>query len=102
MQKSQEETKNELKERMENMQRRQETKERMEKGVENVQKCQDLNNSLEEKINCVENRIAEKMVEEIAIVEEKIEKVEGRIEEVAENFNLVSQRVEDLEKKLLA
>ncbi|GFX81921.1 retrovirus-related Pol polyprotein from transposon 412 [Trichonephila clavipes] len=48
----------------------------------------------------------QKVEEEIALVEEKIERikeqVEERIEGVAENFSLMSQRVEDLEKKLLA
>ncbi|GFW83516.1 hypothetical protein TNCV_4590171 [Trichonephila clavipes] len=65
---------------------------------------------LEEKINSVENRIAGKMKEEIALVEEKMgkeiekvkEQVEERIEGVAENFSLISQRMENLEKKLLA
>ncbi|GFW38907.1 uncharacterized protein TNCV_4078651 [Trichonephila clavipes] len=47
------------------------------------------------------------MKEKIAVVEEKIEKkVEEKIEtmreELAENFTLISQRMEDLEKKLLA
>ncbi|GFX98617.1 hypothetical protein TNCV_1501951 [Trichonephila clavipes] len=89
----------------------------MEKGLENVQKCQeDLKislekkiDSVEEKINTLEDRIVGKMEEEIALVEDKMEKkVEGRIERFREeewlrgNFNLVSQRVEDLEKKLLA
>ncbi|GFY22113.1 uncharacterized protein TNCV_3297571 [Trichonephila clavipes] len=98
MQKSQEETKKEL-------------KDKIEKGLENVQKCQDLKNSLEkkidsveEKINTVEDRIAGKWEQEIAVVEEKMkkkveEKIERFGEEVAGNFNLVSQRVE---KKLLA
>ncbi|GFX31316.1 hypothetical protein TNCV_2061341 [Trichonephila clavipes] len=93
-----------------------------------MQKCQeDLKNALEkkidnveEKINSVEEKIALKVEETIAAVEEKIEKkvgeeieikeqveekikeqVEERIEGVAESFSLISQRVEDLEKKLL-
>ncbi|GFX40397.1 uncharacterized protein TNCV_4320301 [Trichonephila clavipes] len=112
MQRSQEETKNELKEGM------QKGLEDMQKGQERMQKCQeDLKNALEkkidnveEKINSVEEKIALKVEEKIVVVEEKIEKkveqVEERIreqveriEEVAGNF---SQRVEDLEKKLLA
>ncbi|GFU89542.1 uncharacterized protein TNCV_4803041 [Trichonephila clavipes] len=99
MKKSQEETKNEL-------------KEGMQKGLEEMQKSQEetkneLKDKMEkEKINTVEDRIAGKM-EEIAVVEEKREKkieekIERFTEEVAGNFNLVSQRVEDLEKKLLA
>ncbi|GFU28987.1 uncharacterized protein TNCV_471041 [Trichonephila clavipes] len=112
MQKSQEETKNELKDRMEKGQ--EETKQEMQKGLENVQKCQEeLKDTLEkkidnveEKINSVEEKIALKVGEKIAAVEEKIEKkveqVEERIEGVVENFSLLSQRMEDLEKKLLA
>ncbi|GFU77777.1 uncharacterized protein TNCV_1137851 [Trichonephila clavipes] len=102
MQKSQKETKNELKERMENRQRSQEeTKERMEKGQE------DLRNTLEKKIDSVKEKIALKVEEKIVVVEEKMEKkVEEKIEtireELAGNFSLMSQRVEDLEKKLLA
>ncbi|GFY22570.1 uncharacterized protein TNCV_2178311 [Trichonephila clavipes] len=98
MQKIQEETKAELKERMENMQRSQEeTKERMEKGQE------DLRNTLEKKIDSAEEKIALKVDEKIVVVEEKMEKkVEEKIEtireEVAGNFSLISQRVEDLEK----
>ncbi|GFU53204.1 uncharacterized protein TNCV_2952491 [Trichonephila clavipes] len=50
------------------------------------------------------------MKEGIAVVEEKVgkeiekikEQVEERIEGVAENFSLISQRMENLEKKLLA
>ncbi|GFS47179.1 uncharacterized protein TNCV_2053471 [Trichonephila clavipes] len=88
-----------------------ETKQETQKGLENVQKCQDkLKNSLEEKINSVEDRIAGKLKEEITVVEEKMgkeiekikEQVEERIKGVAENFSLISQRMEDLEKKLLA
>ncbi|GFV73831.1 uncharacterized protein TNCV_3540071 [Trichonephila clavipes] len=88
----------------------------MQKGQERMQKCQeDLKNALEkkidnveEKINSVDEKIALKVEEKIAVVEEKNveqveerirEQVDERIEEVAGNF---SQRVEDLEKKLLA
>ncbi|GFU12529.1 uncharacterized protein TNCV_4244621 [Trichonephila clavipes] len=80
----------------------------MQKGLENVQTCQEeLKDSLEEKINSVEGRIAGKMKEKIAVVEEKMEKKEEEIietirEELTGNFTLVSQRMEDLEKKLLA
>ncbi|GFX37837.1 transposable element Tcb2 transposase [Trichonephila clavipes] len=74
MQISQEETKNEL-------------KDRMEKGLENVQKCQeDLKNSLEkkidhveEKIKNVEEKIALKVEEKIAVVEKTVV-VEEKIE----------------------
>ncbi|GFW23151.1 uncharacterized protein TNCV_3802511 [Trichonephila clavipes] len=111
MQKSQEETN----ERMEKMQKglddtKNELKERMEKGQEETKKGQeDLKNSLEKKINTVEGKINSveekitlKVEEKIAVVEERIkEQVEERIEGVAENFSLISQRVEDLEKKIL-
>ncbi|GFW97621.1 retrovirus-related Pol polyprotein from transposon 412 [Trichonephila clavipes] len=84
----------ETKERMENMQRSQEE---TRKGQQEMQK---------EKINSVEKKIALKVEEKITVVEEKIEKkveqVEERIEGVVENFSLISQQMEDLEKKLLA
>ncbi|GFW77834.1 uncharacterized protein TNCV_3404091 [Trichonephila clavipes] len=108
----QEETKQEMQKSLDHMQRSQEEiKQEMQKGLENVQKCQEeLKNSLEEKINSVEDRIAGKLKEEITVVEEKMgkeiekikEQVEERIEGVAENFSLISQRMEDLEQKLLA
>ncbi|GFS70027.1 uncharacterized protein TNCV_748041 [Trichonephila clavipes] len=112
MQKSQEETKNELKDRMKKGQ--EETKQERQKGLENVQKYQEeLKDTLEkkidnveEKINSVEEKIALKVEEKLAVVEEKIEKeveqLEERIEGVVEKFSLLSQRMEDLEKKLLA
>ncbi|GFY15463.1 hypothetical protein TNCV_1572741 [Trichonephila clavipes] len=84
---SQEETK----ERIENMQRSQEEtknelKDRMKKGQE------ELRNTLENKIDSVEEKIALKVQEKIAVIEEKkVEHVEEKIEEVAGNFNLVSQ-----------
>ncbi|GFY08217.1 uncharacterized protein TNCV_1356281 [Trichonephila clavipes] len=126
---SQEQAKNELKERMEKGQKKMqkglddtknELKERMEKGQgetkQEMQKYQeDLKNALEkkidnveEKINSVGEKIALKVEEKIAAVEEKKvgeeierikEQVEERIEEVTGNF---TQRFEDLEKKLLA
>ncbi|GFT17116.1 uncharacterized protein TNCV_4738411 [Trichonephila clavipes] len=73
----------------------------MEKGQE------DLRNNLEKKIDSVEEKIALKVEEKIVVVEEKMEKkVEEKIEtmreEVAGNFSLMSQRMEYLEKKLLA
>ncbi|GFY24488.1 uncharacterized protein TNCV_1015361 [Trichonephila clavipes] len=73
----------------------------MEKGQE------DLRNTLEKKIDSVEEKIALKVEEKIVVVEEKMEmKVEEKIETIREevdgNFSLMSQRVEDLEKKLLA
>ncbi|GFU58548.1 uncharacterized protein TNCV_4894801 [Trichonephila clavipes] len=72
------------KERMENMQEeiKNELKERMEKGHQEMQKL-------------VEEKIEKKVWEEIGKIKEQVEE---RIEEVAENF---TQRVEDLEKKLL-
>ncbi|GFW53712.1 hypothetical protein TNCV_1078131 [Trichonephila clavipes] len=100
MQKIQEETKNELKDRMEKGQ--EETKKEM-------QNCQeDLKNTLEKKIDNVEEKINKKKVgEEIERIKEQVEEkikehVEERIEGVAENFSLISQRMGDLEKKLLA
>ncbi|GFX59385.1 uncharacterized protein TNCV_150931 [Trichonephila clavipes] len=93
----------------------------MQKSLENVQKGQeDLRNTLQKKMDTVEEKIALKVEkiaiieEKFAVVEEKIEKkveqfeerireqVEERIEGVAENFSLISQRMEDLEKKLLS
>ncbi|GFU98813.1 uncharacterized protein TNCV_2308371 [Trichonephila clavipes] len=106
----------ETKERMENMQEeiKNELKERIEKGQQEMQIGQEeLRSTLEKKIDSVEEKIALKVEEKIAVVEEKIEKkvgeeigrikaqVEERIEGVAENFSLISQRVEDLEMKLL-
>ncbi|GFX57707.1 retrovirus-related Pol polyprotein from transposon 412 [Trichonephila clavipes] len=71
MQKGLDDSKNELKERMQKGQ--EETKQEMQKGLEIVQKCQEeLKDSLEEKISSVEDRIAEKMKEAIAVVEEKM------------------------------
>ncbi|GFS58134.1 hypothetical protein TNCV_1411181 [Trichonephila clavipes] len=64
MQKIQEETRNEL-------------KDRREKGLENVRQYQeDLKKKtvFREKINTVENRIAGKKEEKVAVVEEKMEK----------------------------
>ncbi|GFW87794.1 retrovirus-related Pol polyprotein from transposon 412 [Trichonephila clavipes] len=82
-----------------------------ERGAEfqRVVQCVTKISSVEEKIalkvgkrfEAVENKVED----EIAIVEEEIEKIKGQVEEriegVAENFSLMSQRVEDLEKKLL-
>ncbi|GFV15907.1 uncharacterized protein TNCV_988901 [Trichonephila clavipes] len=106
MQKSQEETKNELKDRMEkglvDMQKSQEEtknelKDRMEKGLKNVQKCQeDLRNTLEKKIDSVEEKIVLKVEEKIAIVEEKVSVVEENIEKKVEQ---VEERIR--EQKLL-
>ncbi|GFW14936.1 uncharacterized protein TNCV_4658971 [Trichonephila clavipes] len=89
MQKSQEETK----ERMENMQEeiKNGLKQRIEKGQQEMQK-------VEEKIAVVEEKIEKKVGEEIG---RNKEQVEERIEGVAESLSLISQRVEDLEKKLL-
>ncbi|GFX69304.1 uncharacterized protein TNCV_3564801 [Trichonephila clavipes] len=119
MQKSQEETKV----RMENMQEiKNELKERMEKGQQELQKGQEvLRNTLEKKIDSVEEKVAlkveeKKVREEIGKIKGQVEEIgrilgqveeigrikeqdEERIEEVAGNF---TQRVEDLEKKLLA
>ncbi|GFW40155.1 uncharacterized protein TNCV_5118381 [Trichonephila clavipes] len=107
MQRSQEETKKGL----ENVQKRQEETKKDQEELKNSLKSKIDN--VEEKINSVEERIAVKMEEMITVVEEKIEKkvggeiekskeeVEERIERVAENFSLISQRMEDLEKKLL-
>ncbi|GFV16551.1 uncharacterized protein TNCV_4417401 [Trichonephila clavipes] len=112
MQRSKEETKNELKKGM------QKGLEDMQKVQERMQKCQeDLKNALEkkidnveEKIHSVEEKIALKVEEKIEVVEKKMEKkveqveerireqVDEKIEEVARKF---SQQVEDLQKKLL-
>ncbi|GFX98411.1 uncharacterized protein TNCV_4001801 [Trichonephila clavipes] len=99
MKKGQEETKNELKDRIEKGQ--EETKQEMQKRLEDMQKGQErMQKSLkvEEKVAVVEEKI-EKKVEQ---VEERIrEQVEEKYEEVPGNFSLISQRVEELEKKLL-
>ncbi|GFT72375.1 DNA-methyltransferase 3B [Trichonephila clavipes] len=61
--------------------------------------------ALLEGINALENIIGnvEKRQEELRnVLEKKIEQVEERYERVAGNFSLISQRVEDFEKKLLA
>ncbi|GFX87945.1 uncharacterized protein TNCV_4374101 [Trichonephila clavipes] len=61
--------------------------------------------ALLEGINALKNIIGnvEKRQEELRnILEKKIEHVEERYERVAGNFSLISQRVEDFEKKLLA
>ncbi|GFX93544.1 hypothetical protein TNCV_1094841 [Trichonephila clavipes] len=90
----------------------------MQKGLYDTK---NLKNAREKKIDNVEEKIALKVEEKIAAVEEKIEKKVGeeierikelveekikeqfveRIKGVAESFSLISQRVEDLEKKLL-
>ncbi|GFX27882.1 uncharacterized protein TNCV_3083051 [Trichonephila clavipes] len=106
MQKGLDNTKNELKEKIQKCQA--ETK----KGQEELKNSlENKIGNVEEKINSVEERTAVKMEEKITVVEEKIEKkveeeierikeqVEERIEEVPGSF---SQCVEDLEKKLLA
>ncbi|GFV55765.1 uncharacterized protein TNCV_167511 [Trichonephila clavipes] len=103
----------ETKERMEKGQRemQKERPPRNKKGLENVQKCQEeLKNSLEEKINCGRQNSWKNERRDCSSVEEKVgkkiekikEQVEERIEGVAENFSLISQCMEDLEKKLLA
>ncbi|GFX97823.1 HTH_Tnp_Tc3_2 domain-containing protein [Trichonephila clavipes] len=103
----------ETKERMGNIQRSQEETRKgqleMQKGLENVQKSQEETKEglkveekiavVEEKIAVVEEKIKKKVGEEI----ERIKKqVEERNEGVAENFSLISQQMENFEKKLLA
>ncbi|GFV25101.1 hypothetical protein TNCV_1006951 [Trichonephila clavipes] len=61
--------------------------------------------ALLEGINALKNIIenVEKRQEKLrSILEKKIEQVEKKYERVAGNFSLISQRVEDFEKKLLA
>ncbi|GFY17214.1 uncharacterized protein TNCV_1089931 [Trichonephila clavipes] len=61
--------------------------------------------ALLEAINTLKNIIenVEKRQEELRnILEKKIEQVEKRYERVAGSFSLISQRVEDFEKKLIA
>ncbi|GFV70048.1 uncharacterized protein TNCV_2585611 [Trichonephila clavipes] len=101
----------ETKERMENMQRSQEEtknelKEGMQKGLEDMQKSQEeTKNELRNRMEKVEERVAvveEKIEKKVEQVEERIrEQVEEKYEELAGNFRLISQRVEDLENKLL-
>ncbi|GFX93935.1 uncharacterized protein TNCV_3412981 [Trichonephila clavipes] len=97
----------ETKERMENVQRSQEeTKNELKEWRKAKKRLRRKWRICREKINSVEDRIAGKMKEEIAVVEEKVgkeierikEQVEEKFEEMARNF---SQRVEDLEKTLL-
>ncbi|GFV12203.1 uncharacterized protein TNCV_1537001 [Trichonephila clavipes] len=111
---SQEEVKNELKEKMEKRQlEMQKGQQDMRNGPQDMQKSQETKNELKDRMEeeSVEEKIALKVEEKIAVVEEKIEKkVEEEIEkikqqveekyEVAGKFSLISQRVEDLEKKL--
>ncbi|GFW09962.1 hypothetical protein TNCV_4207271 [Trichonephila clavipes] len=62
-------------------------------------------NALLEGINALKNIIGnvEKRQEELRnTLKKKIEQVEERYERVAGNFSLISQGVEDFEKKLLA
>ncbi|GFW15773.1 uncharacterized protein TNCV_3582711 [Trichonephila clavipes] len=105
MQKGLNDTKNELKERIEKGQ--EEIKQEVQKGLENVQQCQvELKNSLEEKINSVEDRIPGKMKEEVTVVEEKvgkeIERIKKQVEERIEVAGKFNQQVEALDTKLLA
>ncbi|GFT68535.1 uncharacterized protein TNCV_248501 [Trichonephila clavipes] len=110
MQKSQEETEERMEKGQQEMQKclddtKNELKERMEKGQQETKKAL----KVEERVGAVEKKVEE----EIAIVKEKIkrikeqveerikEQVDERIEGVAEKFSLISQRMEDLEKKLL-
>ncbi|GFS83438.1 uncharacterized protein TNCV_513941 [Trichonephila clavipes] len=77
------------------------TKQEMQKGLEEIkQEMQKGQQGMEkEKIAVVEEKIGKKVEEEI----EKIsEQVEERIERFTGNFTLISQRMEVLEKKLLA
>ncbi|GFT69150.1 uncharacterized protein TNCV_2566071 [Trichonephila clavipes] len=98
------------KERMENMQRSQEeTKNELKKGMQKEKKIDSVEEKIalkvEEKIAIVEEKVAvfeEKIEKKVEQVEERIrEQVEKKYEEVARNVSLISQRVEDLEKKLL-
>ncbi|GFX04742.1 uncharacterized protein TNCV_2247251 [Trichonephila clavipes] len=95
MQRSQKETRKgqqEMQKGLEDMQGNQEeTKQEMQKGQERMQK-------FEEKIAVVEEKIEKKVRKEIKRIKVQVEE---RNEEVAGNFNLVSQRVEYVEKKLL-
>ncbi|GFX59837.1 hypothetical protein TNCV_4130801 [Trichonephila clavipes] len=109
MQKCLEETRQEmqkgLKETRQEMQKRQEE---MQKGVEDMQKRQ------EETKNELKERKDKRRPRKIAIDEEKIDRIKEQVEErikeqveertegVAENFSIISQRVENLEKKILA
>ncbi|GFX75703.1 uncharacterized protein TNCV_3575281 [Trichonephila clavipes] len=76
---------NALKSGQDDMQKSQEeTEERMEKGQQETKK-------VEEKIERIKEQVEERIKEQ----------VEERIEGLAEKFSLISQRMEDLEKKLL-
>ncbi|GFU16564.1 uncharacterized protein TNCV_3024181 [Trichonephila clavipes] len=81
----QEETKQEMQKSLDDMRKSQEKVKRREKTIK-----------VEEKIAVVEEKIENKAGEEIERIKEQVEE---EIEEMIGNFN---QRVEDLEKKLLA
>ncbi|GFY23058.1 hypothetical protein TNCV_3762981 [Trichonephila clavipes] len=74
-----------------------ELRDTLEKKIDNVEKR--IAFKMEEQIAVVAEKIEKKVREEIGRIKELIE---GRIEEVAGNFNLVSQRVEELEKNVLS
>ncbi|GFU87214.1 uncharacterized protein TNCV_1059261 [Trichonephila clavipes] len=84
-----------------------ENSQEIQKGLEDMQKSQEETKNEKNQQCGRENNIEveEKIVvveEKITVVEQRIkEQVEERIEKVAENFTLISQLVEDLEKKLL-
>ncbi|GFU24862.1 hypothetical protein TNCV_1279971 [Trichonephila clavipes] len=101
MQKCLEETRQEmqkgLKETRQEMQKRQEE---MQKGVEDMQKRQEeTKNELKER---KDKRRPRKIELKSKLKKELKEQVEERTEGVAENFSIISQRVENLEKKILA
>ncbi|GFV20565.1 hypothetical protein TNCV_776111 [Trichonephila clavipes] len=73
------------------------TKQEMQKGLEEIK--QEIQKGQQGMEKVVEEKIGKKVEEEI----EKIsEQVEERIERFTGNFTLISQRMEVLEKKLLA
>ncbi|GFX57906.1 hypothetical protein TNCV_3068731 [Trichonephila clavipes] len=69
--------------------------EKIDKKVEEVEE------KIEKKVEQVEEKIEMKVEQVEEKIEKKVEQVEERIEGVVENFSLVPQRMEHLEKKFL-
>ncbi|GFT62178.1 uncharacterized protein TNCV_252001 [Trichonephila clavipes] len=87
-----------------------ETKQEMQKGQQEMQKGQqEMQNSQEDTKNELKHEMQKSLDDTKNELKDRMEKVEERIKEqneerfegVAENFSFISQRVENLEKKLL-
>ncbi|GFT40377.1 uncharacterized protein TNCV_3115551 [Trichonephila clavipes] len=106
MQKDQEELRNTLEKKIDSVEEKITFKveEKIAVVNEKIEKKKELKSKLKKELKQFEERIKEQVEERIKEqVKERIkEQVEERIEGVAENFSLISQRMENLEKKLLA